>query len=60
MAELTEKYGKDKTSFELIPGSGGVFLVLVDGKQVFSKKEVGRFPSYGEVPMAIDMAAMSK
>jgi selT/selW/selH-like putative selenoprotein len=51
---LTEKFGKDKVEIELISGAGGVFLVLVDGKQLFSKKEVGRFPNYGEVPLAIE------
>jgi selenoprotein W-related protein len=28
----------------LIPGSGGVFDVVVDGRRVFSKHEVGDFP----------------
>jgi selT/selW/selH-like putative selenoprotein len=59
VAELEEKYGKDKVAAELIPGSGGVFQVLVNGRQVFSKKEVGRFPAYGEVPMAIDQAMIT-
>lgn len=45
---------------ELIPGDGGVFRVVVDGKQVFSKKEVGRFPSYQEIPTAIDLAMMKR
>ena len=34
---------------ELIGGSGGVFEVTVDGKKVFSKKALGRFPEAGEV-----------
>jgi selT/selW/selH-like putative selenoprotein len=34
---------------KLIEGSGGVFDVFVDGKLVFSKKAVGRFPEPGEV-----------
>ena len=34
---------------ELIAGSGGVFEITVDGKKVFSKKAVGRFPQDGEV-----------
>jgi selT/selW/selH-like putative selenoprotein len=33
----------------LIKGSGGVFDVVVDGRQVFSKHESGRFPQPGEV-----------
>jgi len=33
----------------LIPGHGGVFDVTVDGKLIYSKKAVGRFPQPGEV-----------
>jgi len=29
-------------SVELIPGSGGVFEVVVDGKLVYSKKQTGQ------------------
>jgi selT/selW/selH-like putative selenoprotein len=45
-AELKKHLGIDST---LIPGSGGVFDVSADGKIVFSKKSVGRFPGPGEV-----------
>jgi len=44
--ELKRKLDVDAT---LVPGSGGVFDVTVDGKLVFSKKKVGRFPEEGEV-----------
>jgi predicted Rdx family selenoprotein len=27
-----------------VPGGGGVFDVVVDGKRIFSKHEVGDFP----------------
>jgi len=30
-------------------GGGGVFEVTVDGRLVFSKKAVGRFPEHREV-----------
>jgi len=33
----------------LIPGSGGVFDVHVDDKEVWSKHKVGRFPENNEV-----------
>ena len=33
----------------MIEGSGGVFDVHVDGTQVWSKKDVGRFPEHPEV-----------
>lgn len=54
MAELTEKYGKDKARVELVPGGGGIFDVVVDGKLIYSKHETGRFPAYGEVTGLID------
>jgi selT/selW/selH-like putative selenoprotein len=34
---------------EVTPGSHGVFDIIVDGKRVFCKDEVGRFPHPGEV-----------
>jgi len=34
---------------KLVPGSKGVFDVSVDGRVIFSKKEVGRFPEDDEV-----------
>lgn len=52
---MTQKYGKVKVTCELAAGSGGVFDVTLDGKLIFSKKQVGRFPTYGEIPLAIDM-----
>ncbi len=38
---------------ELVASSGGVFEVSVDGKLVFSKKSLGRFPEPGEVLRSI-------
>jgi selenoprotein W-related protein len=34
---------------ELVASGGGVFEVSVDGKLIFSKKKIGRFPDDGEV-----------
>jgi predicted Rdx family selenoprotein len=31
------------------PGKSGQFDVLVEGKLIFSKSQLGRFPLYGEV-----------
>jgi selenoprotein W-related protein len=45
-AELKKQLGAEST---LTPGGGGVFDVTVDGKIIFSKKSVGRFPEEGEV-----------
>lgn len=38
---------------ELVPSSGGVFEISVDGRKIFSKKELGRFPEDGEILAAI-------
>jgi selenoprotein W-related protein len=43
---LQEKYGAE---VELVPGSGGVFEITVDGQLKFSKKQTGRFPTDEEV-----------
>jgi selenoprotein W-related protein len=34
---------------ELVASGGGVFEVMVDGRTVFSKRSLGRFPDDGEV-----------
>ena len=38
---------------ELVDGGGGVFEVALDGRSVFSKKQLGRFPNNGEVEQAV-------
>jgi selenoprotein W-related protein len=40
---------KFNAEVQLIPGSGGVFTVCADGKQIFSKHETGRFPNDEEI-----------
>ena len=47
MAETLEK--ELGITPELIKGGGGEFILAADGTQVFSKKEVGRFPEHEEV-----------
>jgi selenoprotein W-related protein len=34
---------------ELIQSSGGAFEVSVDGKKIFSKLDLGRFPEHAEI-----------
>jgi selT/selW/selH-like putative selenoprotein len=41
-----KKYG---VSAELIESGGGVFEVRKDGKLIFSKKAIGRFPEEKEI-----------
>lgn len=40
-------------SWQLIPGTGGVFDVTVNGELVFSKQQVGRHAEPGEVRAGI-------
>ncbi len=44
--ELQSKFDGE---VELIAGSGGVYEVEVDGKNIFSKKKLNRFPDDGEI-----------
>ncbi len=44
--ELRKAFGVEAN---LVPGSNGIFDVIVDGKRVFSKSETGRFPDPDEV-----------
>ncbi|MCA1765715.1 MAG: Rdx family protein [Desulfobulbaceae bacterium] len=34
---------------DLVAGSGGIFLVSVDDREIFSKKKEGRFPEVSEI-----------
>ena len=40
-------------SWQLVPGTGGVFDVTVNGELVFSKQQVGRHAEPGEVRAGI-------
>jgi predicted Rdx family selenoprotein len=33
----------------LVRGSGGIFIVTVDNRQLFSKRDEGRFPTEREI-----------
>ena len=50
-ASSLEEYLKSKydTQVELISSGGGVFEVRLDGKLIFSKKSLGRFPEHREI-----------
>jgi len=47
--KLLKKKKMELASLTLIPSSGGVFEVEVDGALVFSKKKEGRFPEWAEL-----------
>lgn len=46
-AEITGTF--PDAEVKLIPGSGGIFEVAVDGTLVFSKKQAGRHVEPGEI-----------
>jgi selT/selW/selH-like putative selenoprotein len=45
-ADIKAESGVDA---ELIRGGGGIFDVCVDGRRIFSKQQVGRFPESEEI-----------
>ena len=47
MAELKQEF--PDADFQLLPSSGGVFEVSVDGQLLFSKRALGRHAAVGEV-----------
>lgn len=47
--ELFNEFRAEIGELILIPSSGGVFEVDVDGKRIFSKKELGRHAEEGEI-----------
>jgi len=48
--ELKKKFS---AQIELIAGSGGVFDVRVDDRNIFSKSRMGRFPQEEEIEQLI-------
>jgi selenoprotein W-related protein len=51
--ELLMTFDTDLGEVALVPGTGGVFEVRVDGQLVWSKKEQGRFPESKELKQLI-------
>ncbi len=47
--ELLTTFEGELAEVAVIPGSGGVFEVRLDGESIFSRKEVGRFPEPREI-----------
>jgi selenoprotein W-related protein len=39
------EYKQEIEEFTLVPSSGGVFEVIVDGAKIYSKNETGEFPN---------------
>ncbi len=48
-SDLLERYGNAIAELKLIPSGGGVYEVEKNGKLVFSKKKLDRFPELEEI-----------
>ncbi len=46
--EILNEHGDRISALTIVPSSGGRFVLLVNGKEIFNKKEAGRFPQDGE------------
>jgi selenoprotein W-related protein len=55
--ELLKTFEPEIASLELIPSSGGVFEVLVDGSLVYSKTATGRHAATSEVVNSVKALA---
>ncbi|HYD34308.1 MAG TPA: SelT/SelW/SelH family protein [Methylophilaceae bacterium] len=51
--ELLTTFESDIRSVSLVPGSGGVLEVRLNGEQIFSRKEAGRFPEAKELKQLV-------
>ena len=54
--EILDKFATEIGNWTLIPSSGGVFELTINGDLVFSKKGKGRYPESGEVLSLIQKA----
>lgn len=51
--ELLTTFEKDLSGVTLIPGTGGVFEIRVDGERVWSRADEGRFPDVKELKRVV-------
>jgi selenoprotein W-related protein len=51
--KLFGEFGSQIVNLTLIPSSGGVFEIMVDGQLIFSKKELKRHAVWEEVRDAV-------
>ena len=51
--ELLMTFGEDLGALCLVPGSGGIFEVRLDGELIFDRKAAGRFPESKELKQLV-------
>ena len=49
MARVLENWENAISTLEVVPGTGGIFDVHVDGELVFTKSMLGRYPEPEDV-----------
>ena len=59
--ELLTTFEQELSAVSLVPGTGGTFVVAVDGVVVWSRKDEGRFPEAKELKQRVrDLIAPEK
>ena len=56
-AELKKAHGIES---ELVSGNRGDFEVTIDGKSIFSKQKLSRFPEFGEISKIVEVWFFNK
>ncbi|MGH7352154.1 MAG: SelT/SelW/SelH family protein [Candidatus Methylomirabilales bacterium] len=51
--ELLTTFENELGELALVPGTGGIFEVKVDGKVIFSRNQEGRFPESKELKQLV-------
>jgi len=54
--QILGAYKTKVAALEIIPSSGGVFEVDLNGERIFSKKALGRFPEFDEIAEHLEKA----
>jgi selenoprotein W-related protein len=57
---LHDYYEQLPGGVELMPGSGGIFEVELNGSLIFSKEESGRFPQENEIESKLEELLMAE
>jgi len=51
--ELLSTFGDELSEVALVPGTGGIFEVRLDGERLWNKKDAGRFPEPKEIKQLV-------
>lgn len=54
--EILSEHGDRISGLTIVPSHGGRFVVLVGEKEIFNKKNTGRFPQPGEAARLVSQA----